>query len=181
MTVMITGHRKLVPFNNHGSEWPDRNPAVAMHHESIKHHLMNYCKVAFDNGHRDFISGMALGADQLFAEAVIEFKRLGYEATLIAAVPFLGQESKWPEHSKNRYHEIIQLCDRVETICPPGYAPWKMQNRNEWMVDRSEIVLALWDGIAKGGTYNCLTYALSNGKFVVQLDPQTHIYTRLHK
>lgn len=36
-----------------------------------------------------------------------------------------------------------------------------MQSRNEWMVNRSNIVIALWDGSEKGGTYNCLKYAKS--------------------
>ena len=33
-----------------------------------------------------------------------------------------------------------------------------MQKRNEWIVDNSLRLLALWDG-SKGGTANCVTYA----------------------
>jgi uncharacterized phage-like protein YoqJ len=35
-----------------------------------------------------------------------------------------------------------------------GYEPWKMQVRNEWMIDRCDVLLALWDG-SRGGTANC--------------------------
>jgi uncharacterized phage-like protein YoqJ len=40
------------------------------------------------------ITGMALGVDQLFAEVCIEMG-----IPFIAAIPFLGQASRWPTHA----------------------------------------------------------------------------------
>ena len=99
------------------------------------------------------ISGMALGWDMAFAEAAI---LLG--VPLCAAVPFVEQPSQWPEASQHRYFEILDRADRVFMVCPPGYSAKKMQIRNEWMVDNSDMLLALWDGSA-GGTLNCIKYA----------------------
>lgn len=36
--------------------------------------------------------------------------------------------------------------------------PKAMQIRNEWIVDRADRIIALWDG-SFGGTHNCITYA----------------------
>ena len=44
-----------------------------------------------------------------------------------------------------------------------GYAGWKMQERNKWMVDHCDEVLALWNGTS-GGTSNCVAYANKIGK-----------------
>jgi uncharacterized phage-like protein YoqJ len=37
-----------------------------------------------------------------------------------------------------------------------------MQRRNEWMVDRADKLVALWDG-SWGGTFNCIEYARKKG------------------
>jgi uncharacterized phage-like protein YoqJ len=44
-------------------------------------------------------------------------------------------------------------------VSPPNFAVYKMQVRNEWMVNHANILLALWDG-STGGTYNCIQYAM---------------------
>ena len=50
------------------------------------------------------------------------------------------------------------------------YAVWKMQKRNEWMVDNCDAVIAVWDG-APGGTANTVDYARKLGKSVLVIDP----------
>lgn len=101
------------------------------------------------------ISGMALGWDMAWAEAAI---KMGIP--VIAAVPFAGQESAWPGASQVRYRSILALCESTTIVCDGGYAAWKMQKRNQWMVDSSDWLIALWDGTS-GGTANCVNYAAS--------------------
>lgn len=109
------------------------------------------------------ISGMALGWDTALADAATDL-----DIPLIAAVPFLGQESKWPVDSRRKYLGILDAADDVVYVCEPGYAAWKMQKRNEWMVYHADLVLALWNG-TDGGTANCVRYANKVGKEVVNL------------
>lgn len=99
------------------------------------------------------ISGMALGWDMAWARAGIYLK-----IPVIAAVPFLGQDKMWPQASKDKYHKTLDKCSDILYICDQGYAPWKMQIRNEYMVDHCDLLVALWDG-SKGGTGNCIQYA----------------------
>lgn len=102
------------------------------------------------------ISGMALGWDQAVAGACIA---LGIP--LIAAVPFEGQECRWPQEAQERYRWILGEAERVVVVCsgPGGRA---MQIRNEWMVDNTDRIVALWDG-SWGGTFNCIQYAEKRG------------------
>ena len=96
------------------------------------------------------ISGMALGWDMAFARATLD---LGIP--LIAAVPFEGQEAKWPADSQRQYSNLLARATAVHVVSPGGYSAAKMQVRNEWMVDNCTRVAALWDGSA-GGTGNCI-------------------------
>jgi uncharacterized phage-like protein YoqJ len=78
---------------------------------------------------------------------------------LIAAVPFEGQEKKWPKSSQDLYNEILAYPKCVKKIvCEGGYEVWKMQKRNEWMVDNADYLVAVWDN-SEGGTANCVRYA----------------------
>lgn len=111
------------------------------------------------------VSGMALGWDQAFAEAAIELS-----IPLTAAVPFEGQERRWPADSRKRYSLLIAKANAVHVVSPyPGIRA--MQLRNEWMVDRADRVCALWDG-SWGGTFNALQYARKIGR------PCDNLWTR---
>lgn len=104
------------------------------------------------------ITGMALGWDQAWADA-----GLNLGIPVHAAVPFAGQESRWPLESQANFKRILALCASVTVVCQGAYSASKMQIRNQWMVDKADRVCALWDGTS-GGTANCVSYAESVGK-----------------
>ena len=108
------------------------------------------------------ISGGALGWDQALAAAAISLK-----IPTVLALPFEGFECKWPKESQEYLHSLMNPAE-VVFVCDPGYAPWKMQERNKWMVDHSDRVLALWNG-TDGGTANCVRYAEKVGKPITNL------------
>lgn len=113
------------------------------------------------------ISGMALGVDTIFALMALDKK-----IQLIAAIPFEGQESKWIESSKTLYNEILGNNLTIKKyVCDPIYAIWKMQKRNEWMVDNCDILIGVWDG-TNGGTANCIGYARKKGKKIILINPK---------
>jgi len=112
------------------------------------------------------ISGMALGWDQAVARAAIELN-IPWEA----AVPFKGQEKAWPWQSQQRYNAMLSKATSIVVVSDGGYAAWKMQKRNEYMVDKSSYILAMWD-LSSGGTANCIRYARERGK------PYINLYNR---
>jgi uncharacterized phage-like protein YoqJ len=118
------------------------------------------------------ITGMALGADQIFAEVCLE---LGI--SFVAAIPFRGQENRWPSSSQDTYRSLL---GRAKTIVIVDELPKyqsesfgaKMALRNVWMVDESEKAIAVWDG-SEGGTGNAVKEILRRGRKLARLDPQT--------
>ena len=57
-----------------------------------------------------------------------------------------------------------------------GYAAWKMQKRNQFMVDHSNLLIAVWDG-SSGGTSNCVAYAKKIGLQIVLFNPKDRTVT----
>lgn len=114
------------------------------------------------------ISGMALGWDTAIAHAAVNLK-----IPLIAAVPFAGQDAKWKDEDREKWEWLLFQSSKiifvdtlkeyqVEGVEPRRYHPAKMHKRNEWMIDNSNHVLALFDPTTeKGGTFECMKYAES--------------------
>lgn len=115
-------------------------------------------------------SGMALGWDQLGAEACIE---LGIP--WIAVIPFKTQAQMWSREQQIHYRWLLLQAKDQIVVSPGGYAPYKMQVRNVWMVDQLEKpndwLVAGWDGTA-GGTGNTIDYARVKEKDILILNPQ---------
>jgi uncharacterized phage-like protein YoqJ len=111
---------------------------------------------------KEVISGMALGWDQALAQAAIN---LGISLT--CALPFDGMEERWYDEAKARFTNICMKADRIEVLSKE-YHGGTYQIRNEWMVDNSDLVVALWDG-SSGGTFNCVYYATKVGIPIINL------------
>ncbi len=112
----------------------------------------------------EVISGMARGWDMALAQAAIN-----KEIPFIAAVPFIGQDKMWQKKTKDYYNELLTKAKEVVIVCEGGYSAYKMQVRNEWMVNNSDLVLVMHNGDTSGGTYNCVKYATKVGKKMVNL------------
>ena len=152
-TCCFTGHRpKSLPFGyDEDAEGCKRLKALLT--ESIE-------KQITENGVTHFISGMAMGVDIYAAEAVLELKKKYPHIT-----------NRWSEGWRNRYFDIIYRSDDAQTL-QTHYTSDCMMMRNKYMVDNSDVVIAVWNG-KKSGTGNTVDYALKNGKKVIIIDPNT--------
>jgi uncharacterized phage-like protein YoqJ len=136
----------------------------------VKGALAKQIKQLVEQGYQEFISGGALGIDTWAAEIVLEFKKAQPHIRLIIAKPFPSQDKIWPEASKVRFKQMCEASDEVINVSPDPYDPKKMMDRNKWMVDRADVVVAVWDG-SPGGTGNCVTYAKKKSKNIILIDP----------
>lgn len=125
-------------------------------------------KFISENNVDKVISGMALGFDIILAEAVLELKEQGANIILEAAVPCREQDKLWRKEDKEKYQYILSKCDIV-TILQQEYTIDCLNKRNQYMVDNSDIVLAYWNGKQNGGTYNCIKYAESKHKKIINI------------
>lgn len=118
-----------------------------------------------------FISGVALGVDTYAANIVLNLKTQYPDITLECAIPCENQAEKWNERDRDVYYDLISKCDK-ETLLQQKYSSDCMQKRNEYMVDNSDYVIAVWNG-KPSGTGNTVKYAMKNNKKVLLINPQT--------
>lgn len=118
-----------------------------------------------------FISGVALGVDTYAAKIVLNLKTRYPDITLECAIPCENQAEKWNERDRDVYYDLISKCDK-ETLLQQKYSSDCMQKRNEYMVDNSDYVIAVWNG-KPSGTGNTVKYAKKINKVVLLVDPQT--------
>jgi len=152
-----TGHRpKGFPFR-YGIDKQKHNAYLQELEQKIKLAITEY-------GITNFISGMALGVDMDFAEIVLKL-RDSYPITLECAIPCPDQTLKWNDKDKLRYESIIKRADKVNFISE-RYTAECMLKRNRYMVDKSEFVIAVFNGIQKGGTWYTINYANKENKHI---------------
>lgn len=126
---------------------------------SILFNSLNIC-----DSNTKFITGMALGFDMAVAEYCVRTR-----ISFIAAVPFDGQDAKWPIEARKRYERLLSEAESIKIVCEGGFASWKFIRRNEWIVNSSDEIICLWDGQKGGGTAQCVEYAENKGKKVTNL------------
>ena len=122
---------------------------------------------SFEAGFNVFISGMARGFDIEAAEIVLHLKEAGYPLRLICIIPYPGFEKKWSSNWKNRYSFVISNADLVRFVCH-RYTKECFRLRNEWLVNHSAKVIAVFNG-QPSGTKNTIDYACQQGLPVVQI------------
>ena len=131
----------------------------------IKADLEKAIQQAIADGYTTFITGMAYGVDIWAGEIVVRLRKRNPDLRLIAAVPFQGFESRWSTEWKQAYTNLLEQVDLVRYICP-GYSPGAYQRRNEWMVDHSNRVIAVFNG-EPSGTKNTVQYSESKKTEVI--------------
>ena len=160
LSCCFTGHRaNKLPWG-----FEDNNPACV----ELKQKIEQAVSQLYSRGVRHFICGMANGCDLYCAEAVLKLKKEHPELTLEAAVPHPHQASQYPPAQKQQYKRVLSLCDRI-TMIHKIYSRTCMMDRNRYMVDHSDIVLAIYNG-SPGGTRNTILYALRSKKELIQID-----------
>ena len=134
----------------------------------------------YDEGYRTFISGMSTGVDLWAAAEVLTLRESHPEVELIAAVPFVGQESHWPIPLQREYRRIREAAQQTEVLFDAAAAAdnaaecYKMRNR--WMVDRADTVLAVCEidvADSRTGTAATVRYARRRQKRILYIDPVT--------
>ncbi len=160
-TCCCTGHRpKGFPFK-YGIDKRKHKAYLKMLEQKIKLAITEY-------GITNFISGMAIGVDLDFAETVLKL-RDKYSVTLECAIPCPNQTLKWNDKDKLRYESILECADEVNLISEK-YTPECMLKRNRYMVDKSELVIAVFNGKEQGGTRYTINYAKNKNKTIELID-----------
>ena len=139
-TCCVTGHRDM-PCEEIGS---------------IKKALHKEIKKAVKDGFTVFLSGFADGVDQYFAEIVIELQKENQNLELIAVLPYRNRVKGL--NRKEQTSALLNACTEMVVI-QEEYQPRVYSQRNRYMVEHSDRVIAVYDGRETGGTVKTIRFA----------------------
>ena len=160
----FTGHRpQSLPFRFNESD-----PRCIM----IKARLKQEIDAQISKGVYNFISGMALGVDTWAAEIVLEERKHNKNIKLICAIPCRTQSLRWSREAVERYDRILSKADEVVYV-GEQYTSECMMNRNKYMVDRADALIAVYSGAETGGTAATVKYAATKKKEIIVINPDT--------
>ena len=124
--------------------------------EAVRQGLEQAVCQAITDGYNAFISGFADGVDLIFAEIISQTMQENPRITLIAAIPYRKrlETLQKREHTKALLEQCAEIYVAAEEYLPSVYV-----KRNRYMVERSDRVIAVYDGRDNGGTVGTIRLA----------------------
>jgi len=126
---MLTHKSKTCCFTGHRNLPQDKIEKIVL---NLNREIENLIA----QGVTDFISGGALGFDQVAASLIIAKKEMGKKIRIIFALPCKNQDELWTDAQKRLYHGILAEADEVIYVSEE-YTNGCMKKRNHYMVDHS--------------------------------------------
>lgn len=169
ITLSLTGHRpdKLAGYNLEQD-----------YYRRLQDQLVDIIEKTLDrNPIVECHSGMALGADTVWARAIVACQqKYGKERVIfVADIPDYNQPSRWYRQNQDEWHELMRHADKVNTYQlndGKSYA-YVLNQRNIGMIKACDILIAVYNGEPKGGTANGVRDGKRMGKPVIHIDPKT--------
>jgi hypothetical protein len=119
------------------------------------------------------LSSVAVGGDQLFIE---QARKVGFSWHAILPLPRAEFAKDFSAAEWSGVEALLAQAEHVRVITENGTREDAYLDCGMETVNGADVLLALWDGQparGKGGTADVVEYALSLGKAVVIIDPQT--------
>lgn len=135
----VTGHRDI----------PEE------HITYVKEALRREIEAAASDGYTGFMSGFAEGVDQYFVEIVMKLKETNPNLQLMAAIPTRQRLNSLEKNPETK--AMLDCCSDIVVISE-NYYPSVYSQRNRYMVEKSDRVIAVYDGREKGGTFGTIRF-----------------------
>lgn len=158
-TVMVTGHRPQ-----------HLSPSV---HDWVRFELNRLAvKLRDEHGMATGVSGMAIGADLWWADALVT-----NGVPLWAHVPFPQQPDRWKAEDRVEWQRLLGLAAKTTTY-GPDFDVKLLHARNDGMIANSQCVVAvLLPGKTDGGTASAVRKATAVGLPIIHINPEARTTT----
>lgn len=163
----VTGHRPM----RFRFKYDERHTDC----KRLKKRLRDQCMKLYQKGVRQFWTGGAMGVDMWVGEILLGLRETPeyQDLQLFMAIPFQGYDTNWDEHSQHRLQVLLTHCDGCVTLGTANRTSESYRRRNHYMVDRADILLAVYDQESKvrSGTGMTVRYAARQGKPIILIHP----------
>ncbi len=163
-TCSFTGHRpKKLPW---------RYDETSEDCVRLKGVLASQITMLVERGVTGFLSGMAEGIDTICSELVLAQRDKNPTLKLHCILPCIEQDAKWSTSARERYRSILEQADSIVYV-NRSYRKNSMLERNRFLVEWSDCLLAVYSGERRGGTAATVRYAEKAGREIIVIDPGT--------
>lgn len=146
----------------------------------IKNALRTEIENLYTQGVHTFWVGGSMGVDTWAAEIIIELKKQKeYEnLRLCVALPFPDFKDHFDPKQQTRLRNILNACDKQITVAG-SESEKSYRRRNEYMIDRSGSVLAVYDNdrTSRSETQMTVKQARKKGLVIILIHPDTATVT----
>lgn len=140
--LAVTGYK---PFEL--SIFSNDHPGVVY----IKKALQKYLTQFAEEGLEWVIISGQLGVELWAAEVVFDLQEQFPELKLAVFTPFLEQEEKWKDDTKEYYEFILSQADHVDSITKKKYeSPEQFRLKNQFFIQKSDALLVVYDEEKEG-------------------------------
>lgn len=135
--------------------------------------VIRYClkmriKELADSGTKWIVISGQPGVELWAGEVCIELKKEFPDLKLAVLVPFIGQDERYKEWVKLQYNKILEAADFTGAISNRPYeSPKQLQQKNDFLVSRTDGMLVLYDEETPGSPQ----YYLSAARKKAQREP----------
>jgi hypothetical protein len=160
LPVGVTGHRKL--GDDPCQRW-------YVHAQCVRILDRLQALAAFRSAEVVAYTSLAVGADQLFAQAA-----LGLGMPVVAVLPFVDYSNDFDGEDRAAFEALLQRCRDVRQLDRKRRSNQAYLDAGLWIVDEVEYLVAVWNGLpaaGKGGTADVVAYAVKKRCPVLRIDP----------
>ncbi|WNB93958.1 DUF1273 domain-containing protein [Bacillus sp. NEB1478] len=128
----------------------------------IKKALQQRIRTLIDEGLEWVIISGQPGVELWAAEVVFDLQAEFPDLKLAVLTPFLDQETRWKENVQEKYQEILLNADFVDSVSRKPYEnPQQLRVKNQFLVQKSDAILLLYDEEKDGSPKYYLQAAMS--------------------
>lgn len=163
-SMSFTGHRPSAFMNEYNIGSKIYADIIHQITQNVEWHIVN-------KGVTTFYTGGAQGIDTICFFVVHKLKSKYPNIKNILCIPFDGfnkrlvEEDKWFDLCVSLADQVIDVSKQGNRYNAGGDVVHQLQLRNEYMVDNSQYIIAVFVG-GNGGAHNCIKYAKSKSRII---------------
>lgn len=161
-TVAFTGHRpSSLPFGDN-----EDAPSCQALKDRLRQEIIKYARL----GPTIFSCGMTQGIDIICGELVAAIMEQYPDISLCCVLPYRNHGQRWPSAWRDRHNALLATANWVDCLNDTSHRGCFHQ-RDRYLVEDANTLIAVYDGRATGGTAYTVQYARKLGVEVVVIDP----------
>lgn len=171
----MKARNKVCAFTGHRpSKLPWRYDEADERCVALKAALAEQIAKLVEAGFTQFLSGMAEATDTWSALSVLSLREKNPAIKLHCILPCTAQAEKWSASSRDLYRSILERADSVVYVSR-DYHKDCMLERNRFLVEHADLLLAVYNGVRRSGTGATVNSARKMGREIIVIDPITRL------